>query len=157
MSDLREAVMYIYERGATKRYRGEIITYNDPEFVDTVKRIESMFAPKWKSFSGRTVQKLDKDHISIAGRVIRFGMTKPPFDWVRVQYDSDKKMIKFSDGKHQFRSVSYKLSSNTNSGSYSISPRGLIENGILPRGLYEKVGENEYRFINSNPKLESTN
>lgn len=41
LQDLKDALMYLYDRGATRHYRAEIPTYSDKEFIETFNYVIS--------------------------------------------------------------------------------------------------------------------
>lgn len=81
---------------------------------------------------------LDKNTITIRGRVIQFGQHKPPFDYLKIHFDRDKKRIMFTEGKPYDQS-SYKVSKNPRSGSYTIRSRAFETAAVLPDGVYRKT------------------
>lgn len=91
---------------------------------------------------------IDENHIVInaGNRQINFGKYKPPHDYLVIAFDRAAKRLKLVKGDAN-NGYSYKVGRNKVNGSYSISPRSFIEQGILPVGLYEKLSNGTYQHV----------
>ena len=74
--------------------------------------------------------------VSITKYRINFGKTKPPFEYLIIEYDTKKLAIRFSQG---VEGTGYKVSSQN--GYYYINSRKFANEGLLPLGIYKKVGD----------------
>lgn len=81
--------------------------------------------------------------ISINKNQISLGTVKPPFEYLRVEYDTDACAIRFSEGD---RTNGFKVSTNRNSQpGYYINALHFVNKGYLPLGRYQKVAELTYK------------
>jgi len=86
-------------------------------------------------------RRLPKDCITITSSQIYFGEFQLPFEYVAVEYDTERRAIRFSQGSEN----DFKLSRN-NQGSYFIRAYSFVRSGLLPTGRYKKVDELTYKL-----------
>lgn len=86
---------------------------------------------------------LDRNTITIRGDVIQFGQHKPPYDYLKIHFDREKKRIMFTEGV-PYDQISYKVCKNPRSGSYTIKSRAFASMGVLPDGIYRRTSSIAY-------------
>lgn len=71
--------------------------------------------------------------VSIRNGVIYFGQHKPRYERLHILFDRQNKRVAFTEG-NEYDGISYKVTRNKASGSYSIRARAF--EGVLSDGLY---------------------
>lgn len=82
-----------------------------------------------------------KNCLTISSTQIYFGKQDTTYEYYVIEYDTDNKAIRFSEGSI---SNGYKIL-KTKSGAKYINATNFIKKGLLPSGRYELVGELTYK------------
>lgn len=92
-----------------------------------------------KSEQGR---RLEKDFISIRQTRVYFGTDKPDYNYLVIEYDTEEKAIRFSEGNPEngYKVYKYKV------GGYYINTPGFMKRNLLPIGWYIKTANLTYKL-----------